>query len=156
MVDLPILPEIKTVIEENPNHPLKEFAVIYRQQVEWGDMDTFGHVNNVIYYTYAQNARIHYNSQLKLFNENTFSVMASSSCQYFKPVTFPDVLWIGVKIRKIGNTSLVHEYTYYSVRLNEIVARGESVLVYLDKDTQQKKPIELNKKSAICKLEGLD
>ena len=72
--------------------------------------------------TYAQNARIHYNSQLGLFNEKTFSVMAASSCQYFKPVTYPDSLWIGVKVKKIGNSSLTHEYTYYSTAMNTVVA----------------------------------
>ena len=147
------LPEIQETLNKDNNHPMHGFAVIYSQQVEWGDMDSFGHVNNVVYYTYAQNARIHYNSQLNLFNENTFSVMAASSCQYFKPVIYPDTLWIGVRVKKIGNASLIHEYTYYSTAMETIVASGESVLVYLDKASGQKKNIDDTKKAAITAFE---
>ncbi|WP_440823963.1 acyl-CoA thioesterase [Psychrobacter cryohalolentis] len=147
------LPEIQETLNKDNDHPMHGFAVIYSQQVEWGDMDSFGHVNNVVYYTYAQNARIHYNSQLNLFNEKTFSVMAASSCQYFKPVVYPDTLWIGVRIKKIGNASLIHEYTYYSTSMNTIVASGESVLVYLDKATGHKKNIDETKKAAISDFE---
>ena len=118
-------------------------------------MDAFGHVNNVVYYTYAQNARIYYNSQLNLFNENTYSVMAASSCQYFKPVTHPDTLWIGVRVKKIGNASLFHEYTYYSTVSNTIVAKGESVLVYLDKAIDKKRSINQSYKDAINVLKDL-
>lgn len=150
---LAILPEIQNTLDKDNSHPLNGFAVIYSQQVEWGDMDSFGHVNNVVYYTYAQNARIYYNRQLNLFNGNTFSVMAASSCQYFKPVTHPDTLWIGVRVKKIGNASLIHEYTYYSTVLNTIVAKGESVLVYLDKASGQKKNIDDSKKAAITAFE---
>lgn len=156
MKALPILPEIKDMLNKDSNHSMHGFAVIYSQQVEWGDMDSFGHVNNVVYYNYAQNARIHYNSQLNLFNENTFSVMAASSCQYFKPVTYPDTLWIGVRVKKIGNASLIHEYSYYSTAMNTIVASGESVLVYLDKASGQKKNINETKKAAIAAFETVN
>lgn len=156
MVAIAILPEIQDTLNKDEHHPMHSFAVIYSQQVEWGDMDSFGHVNNVVYYTYAQNARIHYNTQLNLFNENTFSVMAASSCQYFKPVTYPDTLWIGVRIKKVGNASVIHEYTYYSTAMNTIVASGESVLVYLSKATGQKKNIDETKKAAINAFESFN
>lgn len=154
MVALAILPEIQETLDKEKHHPMHDFAVIYSQQVEWGDMDAFGHVNNVVYYGYAQNARIYYNTRLNLFNENTASVMAASSCQYFKPVTYPDTLWIGVRVKKIGNSSLIHEYTYYSKALNTIVAIGESVLVYLDKVSGKKRNIDESKKAAISALES--
>lgn len=156
MKALAILPEIQETLNKDKHHPMHGFAVIYSQQVEWGDMDSFGHVNNVVYYTYAQNSRIYYNSQLNLFNENTFSVMAASSCQYFKPVTYPDTLWIGVRVKKIGNASLIHEYTYYSTVLNTIVAKAESVLVYLDKASGQKKNIDETKRAAITAFESFN
>lgn len=156
MVALAILPEIQETLNKESAHPLKDFAVIYAQKVAWGDMDAFGHVNNVVYYSYAQNARIFYNTRLDLFNENTASVMAASSCQYFQPVTYPDTLWIGVRVKKIGNSSVIHEYTYYSKALKTIVAIGESVLVYLDKATGQKRNIDESKKAAISALENVD
>ena len=154
MVTVAILPKIKETLDKDYDHQLSDFAVIYLQPVVWGDMDAFGHVNNVVYYSYAQNARIHYNSRLNLFNKNTSSVLAASSCQYFKPVTYPDTLWIGVRVKKIGNTSLIHEYLYYSTALDTVVATGESVVVYLDPDSGQKKSIDESKKVAIKALEN--
>lgn len=149
-----ILSEIQYILEKSSAHPLKNFNIIHVQVVEWGDMDAFGHVNNIVYYEYAQNARIHYNEQLDLFNKNTLSVLVNSSCQYLKPVTYPDTLWIGVRVKKIGNTSITHEYRYYSVNQEAIVAIGESILVYLDKQTGQKKPIDEDKKQVIANLEN--
>ena len=78
MEAVPTFPEIQKIVTSDDNHPLRDFTVIYPQQVEWGDMDTFGHVNNVVYYEYSQNARIYYNRRLGLFNEQTSSVMAAS------------------------------------------------------------------------------
>lgn len=156
MEAVPTFPEIQEAVTSDDSHPLHDFTVIYPQQVEWGDMDTFGHVNNVVYYEYSQNARIYYNRRLDLFNEKTFSVMAASSCRYLTPVAYPDELWIGVKVKKIGNSSLVHEYTYYSTALKKVVAIGESVLVYLDKLSGQKKPIDVSQKEAIATLENID
>lgn len=49
--------------------------------------------------------------------------------------------------------SLIHEYTYYSTAMNTIVASGESVLVYLDKASGQKKNIDETKKAAITDFE---
>ena len=65
-------------------------------------------------------------------------------------------MWIGVRVKKIGNASLIHEYTYYSTVLNTIVAKAESVLVYLDKASGQKKNIDETKKAAINDFESFN
>lgn len=125
----PIQPAINT-----KDHPLADFAVIYEQTVEWGDMDAFGHVNNVVYYDYAQRARIYSLKQLDMFNAQTHTVVAASSCQYLRPVIYPDTLWIGVRAKKVGTTSLVQEYGYFSTTQNAMVATGEAVLVFFEDD----------------------
>lgn len=129
------------LIKAQDNHPLREFGVIYEQKVAWGDMDAFQHVNNVRYYDYAQSARVHYLEQVDLFDENSFTVIASSSCQYLKAVTFPDTLLIGIRAKKIGNTSLINEYVYYSTAQNAVVATVETVLVFLDTTGKFKRAI---------------
>ena len=58
--------------------------------------------------------------------------------------------------QKIGNSSLIHEYTYYSTAQKAVIAIGESVLVYLDKASGQKKPIDESQKDAIAALENID
>lgn len=70
MSNPPMSDAVRHDIAQQDNHPLKGFAVIYEQKVEWGDMDAFNHVNNVVYYDYAQRARIHYLQQVDMFNLN--------------------------------------------------------------------------------------
>lgn len=136
------------------NHPLAEFAVIYQQPIEWGDMDAFGHVNNVEYYRYAQSARIDYLQRLDMFNEKSYTVLAQSSCQYLRPVVFPDTLWIGIRAKKVGNTSLTHEYVYFSEKQQAVVAILESVIVFFDEKGENKKPISDDEREKIRQLEA--
>lgn len=147
------LPNFHEKIAQDGNHPLSQFAVIFRQPVAWGDMDAFNHVNNVKYHEYSQSARIHYLQQLEMFDKNVFTVLASSSCQYLRPVVFPDVLQIGVRIKKLGNTSIVHEYVYYSEMQNAVVATAETVLVLFQNDGKNKRLITDMEKQAILALE---
>ena len=53
-----------------------QYPVIHEQKVAWGDMDAFGHVNNVIYYRYIESARIGYFDELNIFDYDVFSVRA--------------------------------------------------------------------------------
>lgn len=145
---------MRSDIAQQAQHPLKAFAVIYEQKVEWGDMDAFNHVNNVVYYDYAQRARIHYLEQIDMFNLQTYSVLASSSCQYLRSITFPDVVWIGIRAKKIGNTSLTHEYVYYSTAQQKVVATAESVLVFFDQAGKNKQPISDKQRQQMTALES--
>lgn len=115
-----------------------QYAFIYEQKMAWGDMDAFNHLNNVMYYRYAESARIGYLNALGLFSEAVQVVLAQSSCQYLMPVVFPDTLKIGVRCQHLGNSSMVTRYAYYSEAQQAIVAIGEAVLVRLDAQTQQK------------------
>ena len=65
---------------------LSVYPVILEQTVAWGDMDAFGHVNNVQYYRYIESARIAYFDALQVFTEDVLTVVASSQCKYLKPV----------------------------------------------------------------------
>lgn len=117
---------------------LTDFAFIYEQPVAWGEMDAFNHLNNVVYYRYAESARIAYLDALGLFSDEVQVVLAHSSCQYLRPVVFPDTLQIGVRCKHLGNTSMVMSYTYFSQAQNQIVATAEAVLVRLEAESMQK------------------
>lgn len=71
---------------------LAEYPVIYEQKVAWGDMDAFGHVNNAVYYRYIESARICYFEELNIFQQDIYTVVASSQCQYLRPLFYPDQL----------------------------------------------------------------
>ncbi|MUG32635.1 MULTISPECIES: acyl-CoA thioesterase [Psychrobacter] len=136
-----------------PPEALAGFGSIYVQNVVWNDMDAFNHVNNVVYYRYAESARINYLNELGAFSNEVTTVLAQSSCTYLKPVVFPDTLLIGVRTKKLGNTSIIMEYAYFSTAQQALVATGESVLVRLNKEGTKKLPWSTTERSNILAFE---
>lgn len=61
---------------------LSVYPVIYDQKVAWGDMDAFGHVNNVQYYRYIESSRILYMENVNILTPNIYTVVASSQCKW--------------------------------------------------------------------------
>ena len=103
---------------------LIDYPVIYNQNVAWGDMDAFGHVNNTIYYRYIESARICYFDQLNIFEQDVYTVVASSQCKYLSPVVYPDQLKIGVRIEELRNSALRMSYVLWSTAQQNNVALG--------------------------------
>ena len=133
-------PTTSGTLSNTDANDLANYPYIFTQAVVWGEMDAFNHVNNVVYYRYAESARIEYLRLLNLFNAQTIMVLAQSSCQYLAPVTYPDTLQIGVRTKSIGNSSLVMTYIFYSTAQQKVVATAEAVVVRLNNSAQQKYP----------------
>lgn len=134
---------------------LQHYPVIYEQKVAWGDMDLFGHVNNVIYYRYIESARIEYFNKLHIFDYDVNTVVASNQCKYIKPVVYPDTLSIGAKVVEVRNSALRMEYALYSHAQNEVVALSEAVIVFVDPVEMKKTLIPEVIKSALSTLEKI-
>lgn len=133
---------------------LTQFPVIYEQKVAWGDMDAFGHVNNVMYYRYIESARIAYFDLLNVFDQDVVTVVASSQCKYLKPVFYPDVLHIGARVEEIRNSAMRMHYVLYSAQQQTVVADGEAVIVFVDKLEMKKTLIPEQLRQAILALES--
>ncbi|MEN8383257.1 acyl-CoA thioesterase [Acinetobacter radioresistens] len=132
---------------------LTDYPVIYEQNVAWGDMDAFGHVNNVIYYRYIESARICYLDSLNIFKLDINTVVASSQCKYLKPVFYPDQLKIGVRVEEIRNSAFRMNYLIWSSVQQQNVALGEAVIVCVDKENMQKTLIPEIIREKIIKIE---
>ncbi len=130
---------------------LKEYAVVYRQTVAWGDMDAVGHVNNVMYYRYIESARVDY---LTRIGASISAVIASSSCRYLRPVFFPDVLEIGVQVVEVRNSGFRMNYVLYSTEQKQIVATGDAISVMVDPKTLGKVALSAELREQIYALEG--
>ena len=130
---------------------LKEYPVIYRQTVAWGDMDAVGHVNNVMYYRYIESDRVDYLTRID--NQGLSAVIASSSCRYLRPVYFPDVLEIGVKVVEVRNSGFRMNYMLYSTEQKQIVATGDAIAVMVDAKTLGKIALPADFREQIYVLE---
>ena len=146
-----------SIIDNLDNHRPEELAhypIIHQQPIHWGEMDAFNHLNNVVYYRYAESARIGYLKALGMFDGNMVTVLAQSSCQYLRPVIFPDTLLLGVRCQRLGTTSIVIEYSYYSMAQAAIVATAEAVIVRLESNGQDKKPWTNEERERLLALEA--
>ncbi len=132
---------------------LADYPIIHTQPVQWGEMDAFNHLNNVVYYRYAESARIAYLQALGMFNGNMVTVLAQSNCQYLRPVTYPDTLLLGVRCQRLGTTSITIEYNYYSVEQEMIVATAEAVVVRLESSGNKKLPWTVAERERLLILE---
>ena len=138
---------------ESRPESLAQYPVIYTQAIQWGEMDAFNHLNNVVFYRYAESARIAYLQQIGAF-EGSVTILAQSSCQYLRPVVYPDTLLIGVRCQRLGTTSIVIEYSYYSLAQQTTVAVADAVLVRFDSDGKQKRPWTEDERTQLFALEA--
>ena len=117
---------------------LLDYPLVYTQQVAWGDMDAFGHVNNVMYYRYVESARLAYIERTGILSSDILTVVASNQCKYLKPVFYPDQLSIGARIEELRNSAFRMHYLLWSEQQQSIVAEAEAVIVCIDKVNMQK------------------
>ena len=117
---------------------LLDYPLVYTQQVASGDMDAFGHVNNVMYYRYVESARLAYIERTGILSSDILTVVASNQCKYLKPVFYPDQLSIGARIEELRNSAFRMHYLLWSEQQQSIVAEAEAVIVCVDKVNMQK------------------
>ena len=113
----------------------EQFPVWVPIQVRWGDMDALGHVNNVTYFTYIEMARIAYFHRVnmnKLWCEEFGPIVASASCDFKMPVTYPAWLDVGARITRVGNSSMTMAYGLYLKDSNDLVAQGSTSIVWVN------------------------
>ena len=113
-----------------------------RQNVCWGEMDAFNHVNNTVYFKYFENVRIKYFEKTGIINlmreSGVGPIMAQADCQFIKPIKYPDTLEIKARVRHIKKSSFIMEYEVYSQELKTLAAKGSSVIVMVDYNTGKK------------------
>ena len=140
-------------------HPeLADFPVFVEQDIAWGDMDAYQHVNNVVYFRYFENVRIPWLDRIgwmKLREEIGLGpIIASTSARYRRPVSYPDRILIGVRAADVQLDRMTIEYRIVSAKLNALAADGQAVVVSYDYNAAKKCPIPDTVRKAIQELEA--
>ena len=113
-------------------------------QTRWSDNDVYGHVNNVTYYSYfdtAVNGWLIDHGGLDIHIGAVVGYVVETSCSYFSPVAFPDRLHVGIRVAKLGRSSVRYELAVYRNDDELPVAAGHFVHVYVDRATGRSAPI---------------
>lgn len=136
---------------------LSGYPVVITVPVAWGEMDSLGHVNNIIYFRYFESARIVYlekSGLMKVMKRSGIGpILARTSATYKKPVRYPDTLSVGARVATIGTTSFVMEYLVESCALG-VAAFGDAVIVIYDYAKGEKARVPDEVVNAIESLEG--
>lgn len=116
-------------------------------QVRFGETDALGHINNTSYFIYLEEARIRFFESLG-YNMDTQDwkfILASAKCDFIRQGYFNQILAIKTYITKIGTKSFHVEHDIIDVNTEDLIARGNAIMVYFDfeKQTSEKLSEEL-------------
>jgi acyl-CoA thioester hydrolase len=118
-----------------------------RIPVRWGDMDALGHVNNTVYFRFAEQARIEWLESLGIADIVAVEegpVIVNASCTFFRPITYPATVEVRTLIGKPGRSSLP---TYYEMRCigngddDTLYAEGAAKIVWWNPHTGKSLPL---------------
>jgi len=141
-------------------HPeLALFPVVVELDVAWGDMDSYAHVNNVVYFRYFENARIAYLDRVGWSASKVATglgpILASTSARFRKAVTYPDHLLVGARVTDIQSDRVTFEFRLVSTKFGAVACDGQGVIVSYDYRAASKAPIPAAIRKAIEELEGM-
>lgn len=111
----------------------REYPVVVEQAVAWGDMDSFGHVNNVVYFRYFENARLEYFRRLDWFDYQKQTgvgpIVSATQARYRRALTYPDTIHIGARLLTLDEDRFTLEHRLVSERLDDIASTGQVTVV---------------------------
>ncbi len=121
-----------------------EFSIFEPIETRWADNDVYGHINNVTYYAYfdtAVNRRLAGSGLLDIEAGDMIGLVVETGCRYHAPAAFPDRLEAGVRVARIGTSSVRYEIAIFREGENEALAEGHFTHVYVDRQSRRPKPL---------------
>src|SRR5262245_42386267 len=113
-------------VEQRMMAMLAGYPVVVLQPVQWGEQDALGHVNHVHYFRWYETARIAYFLRIGLMDmhkaERIGPILASVANDYRRQLSYPDTVHIGVRIARIGRSSIDMEHRIVSQKDHAIAA----------------------------------
>jgi len=137
---------------------LAGFPVMIEVPVWWGEMDSFRHVNNIVYFRYFENARIEYCRRLEWpdfqIGTGVGPILASAEARFRKALTFPDTVAVGARVIALDVDRFTLEHWVVSRKMGVVAAEGKGVVVAFDYAQGKKVPIPDDLRRRITELEA--
>jgi acyl-CoA thioester hydrolase len=114
--------------------PDERFRFSTSLEVRWRDLDSMGHVNNAVYFTYLEQARVHYLHELSILSSvpsDVGFIIASTSCQYKYPLSLGEQVTIYARVSEMRNSSFVFDYLIEG-KAGKLAATARTVQVCYD------------------------
>ena len=110
----------------------------------WIDNDIYGHMNNAVHYQLfdtAVNGHLLEQGALDLRGGAGVFLVVETGCHYFSELAFPDLVTAGIKLRKLGSSSVIYEVGLFRGEAQSAAAQGHFVHVYVDRETRRPMPM---------------
>ncbi len=137
---------------------LRGFHVVIVQDVVWGEMDAYQHVNNVVYFRYFENARLEYLRRVGWHEAKETTglgpILRDTQARYRLALTYPDTIAIGARAARLEDDRVILEHKIASRQLGAIATEGHGTVVSYDYRNGKKAPLTVDIKDAIRRLEG--
>jgi len=135
--------------------PRDAYRHVQTVPTRWKDNDRYGHVNNVEYYSYFDtvvNCYLIDHGGLDIHGGTVIGYIAESHCKYLQGVAYPDVLEIGLRVGKLGNSSVRYELGLFRQGSDAVCAEGWMVHVFVDRASGRPHPIPAAIRDALARL----
>jgi acyl-CoA thioester hydrolase len=132
------------ILSEKKNETRSDYFAFNAISTRWSDNDVYGHVNNVVYYSYfdtAANNYLIFKGELDIDNSPTIGVVVNSGCNYHSSIAYPDKIETGLRVDRLGNSSVQYGIGIFKQGEDAAVANGYFVHVFVDRKTNKPVPI---------------
>ncbi|GKS96267.1 MULTISPECIES: thioesterase family protein [unclassified Acidovorax] len=120
--------------------PRSAYSVFRTITTRWADNDAYGHVNNVVYYSWfdtAVNAYLIERGALDIHAGETIGLVVETQCHYFAPLAFPQTVEAGIRVAHVGRSSVRYEVGLFAEGAPESAAGGHFVHVYVGREDRR-------------------
>ncbi|MGP9821111.1 acyl-CoA thioesterase [Salinarimonas sp. NSM] len=142
-------------MSRQPRPTRDAFAVFRQIQTRWMDNDVYGHVNNVVYYSYfdtAVNGWYLDEGLLEIATSPVVGLVVETSCAYFESVAFPEALEAGIAVTRLGTSSVTYAVGIFKTGAAEAAAAGRFTHVFVSRENSRPVPIPDRTRSALERL----
>ncbi len=137
---------------------LADYPTVIDIPLAWGEMDAFGHVNNIVYLRYFESSRIAYFEPLGILEAMAASgigpILAETRCRYRLPLTHPDTVAVGARIVELAADRFLMHHRVVSHRHGKLAAEGDALIVYYDYNAGAKTSLPADIAAQIREREG--
>jgi acyl-CoA thioester hydrolase len=121
-------------------HRRADYPHLREITTRWMDNDAYGHVNNVVYYSFfdtAVNGWLIERGALDIAASPVVGFVVETGCHYFAPLAYPQTVTAGVRVAQLGRSSVRYEIALFGPGADEAAAQGHFVHVYVDRATRR-------------------
>ena len=132
-----------------------DFRVLRRLPTRWMDNDHYGHVNNVVYYSFfdtAVNGWLMEATAADVRRLPAIGIVAETSCRFLRELSFPETVWAGLALERLGTSSVTYRLALFREEDDQPAAVGRFVHVYVDRETRAPVPVPEAVRAALASL----